>query len=55
MRIKYIIESFESQKSEGNRTSLYKRLARRIKLPGYQLSDIESGNNTDTFTTVRDK
>lgn len=46
---------FDSHKADGNRTSLYKRLARRIKLPGYHLADVESGNHSDFFTIVRDK
>ena len=45
---------FGSHKEDQNRTSLYKRMAKRIKLPGYHLADIDSDNYTDLFTIVKD-
>lgn len=48
-----IIE-FGSHKADGNRSSLYKRMAKRIQLPGYHLADIESGESTDVFRIIRD-
>jgi len=45
---------FGSEKYDSNRTSLYKRMANKIKLPGYHLASIVSGSRADRFSIVRD-
>lgn len=45
---------FGSHKADNNRSSLYKRMVSKIKIPGYHLSDIESDSYTDTFIIVKD-
>jgi len=47
--------SFSSSKSDGNRTSLYKRMAKRINIPGYTLSSVMSAGADDLFTIIKDK
>ena len=44
---------FGSHKADGNRSKLYKRMATRIKIPGYYLADIESDQFTDKFSIVK--
>lgn len=46
---------FTSHKADGNRSSLYTRLVKRIKIPGYHVADIESGIHDDLYRIVRDK
>jgi len=46
---------FGSHKEDNNRTSLYKRMATKIKLSGYHLADIESDSYTDKFIIVKDE
>ena len=46
--------TFGSHKADNNRSSLYKRMATRIKLPGYHLADVESDSYTDIFSIVKD-
>lgn len=46
--------TFSSHKADGNRTSLYRRMANRIKIPGYHLSDVESDSTSDIFRIVKD-
>ena len=45
---------FGSEQSDINRTTLYTRLANRVKLPGYHLSSIHSGSRDDRFSIVKD-
>jgi len=45
---------FGSHKADNNRSSLYKRMAKKIKLPGYHLADIASDSYTDKFIIVKD-
>jgi hypothetical protein len=49
--------TFTSDKNEGNRSRLYQRLSRRIKIPGYRFAgaDDESSNYEDQFVFVKDK
>lgn len=44
---------FSSDKSDGNRTKLYTRLANRIKLPGYTLDSVAPGKYDDKFRIVK--
>lgn len=46
--------TFDSHKADGNRTSLYRRIGNRIKIPGYHLADVAMGSVSDTFRIVRD-
>lgn len=46
---------FTSHKADGNRTSLYTRMAKRIKIPGYSMAPVSDGGPADVFTIVRDK
>lgn len=47
--------TFTSHKEDGNRSSLYSRIARRIKIPGYKLAPVDSVGPSDHFRIVRDK
>ena len=44
---------FTSEKSDGNRSQLYSRIARKVKVPGYHL-DVEDRVHRDLFRIVRD-
>ena len=46
--------SFSAHKAEGNRSSLYKRIVGKVKVPGYHLSEVVSGQHADIFHIVRD-
>lgn len=46
---------FTSDKADGNRSSLYKRMATRIKIPGYHLAPVDSVGPSDYFRIVKDK
>jgi hypothetical protein len=48
--------SFTSDKSDGNRSKLYNRLSKRVKLPGYHFeTDGQFSSGYDVFYIVRDK
>lgn len=46
---------FSSHKADGNRTSLYRRIGSKIKIPGYKLVHVDSSGTSDMFNIVRDK
>ena len=46
--------TFSSHKADGNRTDLYKKIVRKIKVSGYHLSEIVAGQHADIFRIVRD-
>ena len=47
---------FTSDKSDGNRSQLYARMARRVKIPGYHIEQGDRGAaGYDVFKIIRDK
>jgi len=46
---------FGSHKEDGNRSALYARMAKRIKIPGYKFAGARSDTYTDVFSIVKDK
>lgn len=44
---------FTSEKSDGNRTQLYSRIAKKVKIPGYHL-DVKDNVHRDVFKIIRD-
>lgn len=45
---------FGAAKSDENRSKLYQRMIKRIKVPGYSALPVEPGDDADTFRIVRD-
>ena len=46
---------FGSSKADSNRSALYTRLIKRIKIPGYHPAEVASDTYTDVFRIIRDK